>query len=198
MMYLIRHGQTRSNVAGLLRGHADLPLDPTGQGQAEALAALFSPVPLTAVITSPLQRARATGAPLARVTGARLTVEPQLIDRDYGPWTGHSPDELNERFGSLDAAPVVEDREALVARVMAAVANLVAGLAPGPFAVVAHDAINRLILAGMLSGPTGISLRQPVGCWNLLIGSGERWQGAVVDAIPGDGHLPLPSGGTRP
>lgn len=122
-------------------------MDATGKDQARALGALFGPVPLTTVITSPLQRARDTGVPIAVSTGASQFVDPRLIDRDYGVWAGHSPAEIEARFGRVDAAPGVEERAAVMARALSPITDWAAELAPGPFAVVAHDFINTLLLA---------------------------------------------------
>jgi probable phosphomutase (TIGR03848 family) len=63
-------------------------LDDTGKGQAWALAQRLRPVPLAAVVTSPLERCQQTVVPL--LAGRELTaqVEPGLAEVDYGEWTG--------------------------------------------------------------------------------------------------------------
>ena len=66
LVYLARHGQTRLNESGVLRGLADPPLDETGRDQAQRLGAALGPRGLWAVISSPLLRARQT-----RATGRR-------------------------------------------------------------------------------------------------------------------------------
>src|ERR1700733_8253367 len=65
LVYLVRHGQTPLNEAGVLRGLADPALDETGRRQAERLAAALGPRALAAVFASPLVRARQTAQPIS-------------------------------------------------------------------------------------------------------------------------------------
>ena len=80
MLLLVRHGRTAANAGGLLQGRVDLPLDETGRAQAAALAAVVGNA--TRVVTSPLQRARAT----AEALGPPVTVDERWIELDYGEW----------------------------------------------------------------------------------------------------------------
>lgn len=56
-VFLVRHGRTSLNAAGLLRGQLDVPLDETGEAEAAALGKVFRHVPLAVVVSSPLRRA---------------------------------------------------------------------------------------------------------------------------------------------
>ena len=107
LAYLVRHGETPLNEAGVLRGLADPPLDETGRRQAERLGAALGSLGLAAVIASPLLRARQTAL------GLDVTVDQCLLDRDYGPWTGISRESVTARWGSVDRAPGVEPRPAV-------------------------------------------------------------------------------------
>lgn len=191
VVYLVRHGCTELNAAGVLRGRLDPPLDDVGRAEAAALGELFDGVALAAVVSSPLRRARQTAQAIADVTGAPLLGDELLVDRDYGPWAGRPPAELVARFGSIDAAPGVEPAEALAARVSAAIAALADRWAPGPLVVVAHDAVNRYVLATLVPGlgnPDGIPQR--AGCWNRIERVGSAWCAPVVDAMPHDRRRP--------
>jgi broad specificity phosphatase PhoE len=115
--YLVRHGRTTLNAAGVLRGHVNIPLDAVGQVEAARLGELFAPVRLAAVISSPLRRALQTAAPLAAAVGVVTQVDQAFVDRDYGQWSGVSVDELVARFGALGAAPGVEPVAAFERRV---------------------------------------------------------------------------------
>lgn len=70
-------------------------LDDTGVRQAESLAERFERVPFERVVSSPLERCRATAAILA---GARTKpiLDDRLIECDYGEWTGRKLDELHD------------------------------------------------------------------------------------------------------
>ena len=84
MIWLIRHGQSATNAAGLLVGRSDPELTERGRAQARALAPLLEGV--EQVWTSPLRRARET-ARLA-LPSVRARVVEELIEVDYGDMDG--------------------------------------------------------------------------------------------------------------
>lgn len=95
MIYLVRHGQTLQNRAGLLQGRSDFPLNEQGEAQARRVGAYFRErgVSFDAVYSSPLCRARQTAALIA---GEQIPVrvDERLIEMDYGPYEGmdlHKP-----------------------------------------------------------------------------------------------------------
>src|SRR5437899_912601 len=88
ILYVIRHGSTRLNTDGRLRGRVDEPLDDVGRTQAGALAALFQSVPVEVIVSSPLLRAQETAAPIVSATGALLEINDVFTDRDWGRWSG--------------------------------------------------------------------------------------------------------------
>ena len=88
-LILLRHGRSSANTAGVLAGRSPgVELDDTGKGQAWALAQRLKPVPLAAVVTSPLERCQQTVAPVVAGRGVPVQVEPKLAEVDYGDWTG--------------------------------------------------------------------------------------------------------------
>jgi broad specificity phosphatase PhoE len=190
VVYLVRHGRTPLNAQGMLRGHLDVPLDATGLSEAQELGRLFAEVPLVKVVTSPLRRAKATAVQLALRAKATISVDDRLIDRDYGDWSGIAVEELEKEFGSVDNAPGVEPTSEMTVRVLAAFSELEDVLTEGPVAVVAHDAVNRLLLSRLVPAPGSIA--QSTGCWNLLVRSSGVWRSPVVGAVPGDGCVPWP------
>jgi broad specificity phosphatase PhoE len=189
--YLVRHGRTELNVAGSLRGHADPPLDGEGRAEAQRLGKLFVGVGVDAMFTSSLKRARETAAPIAETTGVHPLVVFRFADRDYGPWNGARRAEVEREFGEVDAAPGVEPRERFDRRVLGAFATAVER-ADEAFIVVAHEAVNQLILARVVPTLGGDPDRIPqrTGCWNQLERDDGGWTAAVVDAVPGDGREP--------
>jgi broad specificity phosphatase PhoE len=190
-VYLIRHGRTGLNAAGWLRGRSDPPLDEVGRAEAARLAVLFAGTKLHTVLTSPLQRAVQTATPLAASTNASLQRAAAFLDRDYGPWNGRPRAEVERSYGSLDVAPGVEAQPTLEGRVLAGLQEAAEEYAGRSFAIVAHDAVNRALLAridGRFCDPELVPQR--TGCWNRLRQVGGRWRVLVVDAVPGDGHRP--------
>lgn len=92
---LVRHGLT-AMTGPVLAGHTPgVSLDGRGRAQADALGERLRPVPLAAVVTSPLDRCVETaGALVAGRDGAPLHVEPRLAEVRYGDWTGRPLKEL--------------------------------------------------------------------------------------------------------
>lgn len=86
---LLRHGRSSANTGGVLAGRSPgVHLDDTGKGQAWALAQRLKPVPLAAVVASPLERCQQTIAPLLAGRELSPQVEDDLAEVDYGDWTG--------------------------------------------------------------------------------------------------------------
>ena len=82
---LVRHGETAWSLDGRHTGRTDLPLTPVGEAQAAALAPRPGRLRFTAVLASPLVRARATAA-LAGLDDAEI--DPDLAEWDYGDYEG--------------------------------------------------------------------------------------------------------------
>ena len=190
-LFVVRHGRTALNAEGRLRGHLDVTLDDVGVCEAARLGELFADVPLAIVVTSPLIRARATAEAIATDASTCLATDDRLVDRDYGTFAGETRASIEARFGSLDAAPGVEPSDAMRVRALAAVADLVHASRGRPCLLVAHDAINRVLLTSLvpaLGEPDAIA--QPTGGWSELRHDHDEWAEVVVGAMPGDGNAP--------
>ncbi|OGO13006.1 MAG: hypothetical protein A2Z66_05665 [Chloroflexi bacterium RBG_13_66_10] len=88
LIYLVRHGDndwTGKRLPGWRKG---IHLNASGNAQAEALVGAFEGVPLAAIYSSPLERARETAAPLARLRGMRVVPRPGLGEMRAGRWEG--------------------------------------------------------------------------------------------------------------
>jgi probable phosphoglycerate mutase len=96
LVLVARHGETDWNAEHRFQGHADQPLNARGRAQAEALADLLDPVPLAAVVSSDLVRARDTAELVAARHGLSVRVEPELREVDVGTWTGRTEPELRK------------------------------------------------------------------------------------------------------
>jgi probable phosphoglycerate mutase len=86
---LVRHGTTPT-TGKLLPGRVGgLHLSEKGQAQAAAAAERIAALgtPPSAVYASPLERARETAAPIARVLGLRVRTATGLLEVDVGDWT---------------------------------------------------------------------------------------------------------------
>jgi len=90
----VRHGLT-AMTGPVLAGHTPgVHLDERGRGQAGAVAARLAPVPLAAVVTSPLDRCVETADAVLSGRSLEAFVEPRLAEVRYGDWTGKPLREL--------------------------------------------------------------------------------------------------------
>jgi probable phosphomutase (TIGR03848 family) len=87
---LVRHGRTTANASGVLAGWTPgVHLDEAGIAQAVAAGARLAPVPIAAVVTSPLERTRETAEHLigARDPSPELHLDDRVGECHYGEWT---------------------------------------------------------------------------------------------------------------
>jgi probable phosphomutase (TIGR03848 family) len=85
---LVRHGLTAMTGPVLAGWTAGLALDERGRAQADAVAARLAPLPLTAVVASPLDRCQQTAAAIAAGRDLELATDDRLGECRYGDWTG--------------------------------------------------------------------------------------------------------------
>jgi probable phosphoglycerate mutase len=90
LVLLVRHGLTAPTGTVLSGWTPGIPLDDRGRAQAAALAARLAPVPLDAIITSPLDRCRQTAETIAASGEGRPAVQEddRVGECHYGDWTG--------------------------------------------------------------------------------------------------------------
>src|ERR1700730_1179487 len=92
VVYLARHGETAWSLTGQHTGLTDLPLTERGERNARRLGQRLQGVLFAKVWTSPLQRAART-CELAGF-GAVATVDPDLVEWDYGEYEGRRTAEI--------------------------------------------------------------------------------------------------------
>jgi broad specificity phosphatase PhoE len=97
--YLIRHGETDWNIKlARLQGHTDIPLNEKGIRQSQALAQLTTPLEISRVISSDLQRAMQTAQHMTKNQGPHETT-PELREVHLGVGEGHTWDEVTTLLG---------------------------------------------------------------------------------------------------
>ena len=109
-MLFVRHGQSEWNALGRWQGQADPPLSDLGRVQARLAAAAINAAatrvasPVSGIVTSTLVRALETATIVSDVLGVQpIHLEPDLVERDAGEWSGLTRTEIDERFpGYLD------------------------------------------------------------------------------------------------
>jgi broad specificity phosphatase PhoE len=184
-IYLVRHGQTSLNAAGVLRGRLDPELDITGLIEAMAVADAIGRSGIELVVASPLLRAVDTAAHIAARAGADFETDVRLIDRDYGIWAGEPRDNLIARWGSVDAAPEVEPAAEVFARAMEAFVDVVRRVQPGTAAIVSHDAVLQVLLPALDPRvEQDDPIPQATGCYNVVEAGPDGWTVARLNVIP--------------
>ncbi|MFN2517604.1 MAG: bifunctional RNase H/acid phosphatase [Jatrophihabitantaceae bacterium] len=113
-LILVRHGSTEHSAQQRFSGRNDLPLNAAGQAEVAALARRVSQFgAATAVVSSPLRRARQTAEAIAAVLSVRVEVNDDFAEVDFGLWEGRTfteaqrehPVELATWLASTEVAP---------------------------------------------------------------------------------------------
>jgi probable phosphomutase (TIGR03848 family) len=86
---LARHGLTATTGQVLTGWMPGIGLDDRGRAQAAALAARLAPLPLDAIVSSPLDRCRQTAEQIAAGRrGQQVLIDDRVGECQYGDWTG--------------------------------------------------------------------------------------------------------------
>jgi broad specificity phosphatase PhoE len=155
-LILLRHGQTEWSVSGQHTGRTDIPLTPSGEAAAAALAPALARRQIRAAFTSPAARAART----AELAGLDAKPDPDLQEWDYGGYEGLTTAQIQaQRPGwqlwrdGVIPGPADHPGEALAqvgARADAVLARVEPVLADGDVALVAHGHILRVLTARWL------------------------------------------------
>ena len=103
-LFLARHGETEWHAEHRYAGSSDVGLTDHGLVQADELGAWARRARLSAIVASPLGRARLTAQRAANATGLELRLDPRLVEIDFGAAEGLTPAELTERMPAEWAA----------------------------------------------------------------------------------------------
>lgn len=89
VLLLVRHGLTELTGPVLAGRTPGLHLDERGRKQAAAAAERIAALPLTAIVTSPLERCRETATTIRRAQSGtpEWHTDKGLVECDYGDWT---------------------------------------------------------------------------------------------------------------
>ena len=92
---MVRHGQARNNVERMLAGRMDgVPLTPEGVRQAEHAARMLASAGVSAIYSSPIERAAETARMISEECGVPVTVDERLTEIDMGKFTGMTFEEV--------------------------------------------------------------------------------------------------------
>jgi probable phosphoglycerate mutase len=168
LVLLVRHAVTPTTGVKLPGRAPGLHLSDDGRRQADATARQLGKLPkLTAVYASPLERARETALPIARVRGIALRIERDLAELDIGEWTGLSLKQASrkpewtivQRHPSGFRFPGGESFPEMQTRMTAALARLVARHPGEVIAAVSHADPIKAAVAHALGTPLDLFQR---------------------------------------
>jgi broad specificity phosphatase PhoE len=158
---LIRHGLTDAvdhYVAGVAPG---THLNQIGRTQVTQLVERLHHVPLTAIVSSPLERTRETADPIGRDHGLAVETNPAFLEYDVGDWTGTAFPDLDaneawQRFNavrSVTRPPRGELMLEVQRRSVSALLDLHRRYPDGIVAIVSHGDVIRAMLLFALGMP---------------------------------------------
>ncbi len=183
-IYLIRHGRTALNAQGRFRGLEDPPLDEMGLAEARWASARLAGAGLAIVYASPLQRALGTARIVAGLAGTPVEIARDLVDLDYGRWTGLTLEEAErvdpEGFALFRndperaTPPGGEPVRRMADRVVRAIQRIAAQHAGAAAAAVSHELPIRFLI-GRSRRSDGRST------WRVQVPTGSV---TVIDVFP--------------
>jgi alpha-ribazole phosphatase len=179
-LWLIRHGETDANVAGLYSGHAPTPLTEKGISQAHSLHQLLLDVPFDQVLCSELERAQHTARLALHARDIPTHTTPLLNEMFFGDWEmRHHRDLTREDPESYaawctdwqNAIPTNgEGFQAFSARVQQFITELPTWGASQNVLIVSHQGVLSLLIASLLSMPASSlwHFRIDQGTWSAI------------------------------
>lgn len=180
-LLLVRHGETEWNRVSRFQGGIDVPLNDNGRQQAQMASEFLKDVQIDFAISSPMLRPKETAEIILKShPSVNLELQEALKEINHGLWEGKLESEIKQEYADLlhqwQTAPEtvqmpegenlqqVWDRavacwNAIIQSVELSESELKTGL------VVAHDAINKVILCHVL----GLT---PASIWCIKQGNG--------------------------
>lgn len=98
----LRHGQAKNNLERILTGRTPgVPLTEKGIDQAEKAAKFLEHMNISAIYSSPIERARHTAEIVGKHNSIDVIIDDRLIELDMGKFTGVPYDEIFNSHGNV-------------------------------------------------------------------------------------------------
>jgi probable phosphoglycerate mutase len=185
--YFVRHGFNDYLGKGLAGRLPGVHLNEQGRREAEKLALALADKGIERIISSPLERARETAAPLAKRLGLEIEISEGILEIGFGEWTGKSMAELDKSdhwklfnaYRSGTRIPGGENMIEVQTRVVATLDKL-RRESTKCFALFSHGDPIRLALAYYLGVPLDLFTRIEIspGSYSLL--RLEEWGAQIL------------------
>jgi uncharacterized phosphatase len=154
---LIRHGETDWNSLGKYQGRENIPLNEIGIKQMEETAQYLNQIHWDKIITSPLQRAKASAEIISKSLGIENSIEEiDFVERDYGKISGMTMEEANNKFqdGKYNENDI-EPYKILKRRSYNALMKWIKEFKGSNIIIVSHGAVINSILSKISKGKIG-------------------------------------------
>lgn len=179
-LWLVRHGETEANVAGLYSGHAPTSLTERGIWQAKTLGKLLQDVPFQHVFCSELERTQYTANLLLGERDIPRQSFPELNEMFFGDWEMRHHRDLQHEDAENYAAWCAdwqhatptngEGFQAFTQRVSSFTATLPLYQELNHLLIVGHQGVLSLLIAQLLNMPDSAMWHFPIehGAWSVI------------------------------
>ena len=117
MIIFLRHAQAENNTKRILAGRTEgVPLTKTGIEQAERIAKYLAPIDISAIYSSPIERAKHTAEIVAKNSSLEVVLDERLTEIDMGKFTRMNYDDMFAKYGNIflkfyENDPVISEHE---------------------------------------------------------------------------------------
>ena len=102
MIIFLRHGQAENNTKRILAGRTEgVPLTKTGVEQAERIAKYLKHMDVSAIYSSPIERASNTAKIVADYNSLNYDLDDRLIEIEMGKFTRMNYDDMFAKYGNV-------------------------------------------------------------------------------------------------
>jgi broad specificity phosphatase PhoE len=160
-LLLVRHGQTHTSRDDAFCGVTEVPLTSIGRSQAQCLSERLRREHVDALYCSPQQRALETATVIGLALEVEIQTRNELREMDFGVWENRLradlareyPHELEEweRGSWMAYPPGGETQQAVVARVVPCIVDILSLHAGQSVVIVSHKSVLRLLIGHLLN-----------------------------------------------
>jgi len=117
MIIFLRHAQAENNTKRILAGRTEgVPLTKVGIEQSERIARYLKPLDISAIYSSPIERASHTAEIVAKNNSLDYELDDRLTEIDMGKFTHMNYDDMFAKYGNIflkfyENDPVIAEHE---------------------------------------------------------------------------------------
>jgi len=117
MIIFLRHAQAENNAKRILAGRTEgVHLTKTGIEQAEQIAKYLKPLDISAIYSSPIERASHTAEIVAKNGSLEVVLDERLTEIDMGKFTHMNYDDMFAKYGNIflkfyENDPIIAEHE---------------------------------------------------------------------------------------